>query len=468
MAYPQPRPRNAGVYRGVEPDVIGAELATVQGSNVGKVTMSVRHTQVVSMLALLGFATAPMGCSLGDSTTFTSPTAAMKPLACEAQDITRYANDDDMVGVQGGNIDVLLHPLAPHETDSTASNDCKKGRRTQVWAYPDVDGDGRGEYDGTQGAYVICSASRFDYEKIACGEAEYRPKRLTDSTLAAGRSQQAQALEVVVKKTFPHDANAFTQGLLWSNGRLFESTGAHTSQSVIRRTALETGAVETEASNDPHVFAEGLAKIGDVFVQLTWQNGYGFIWRLQGDTWELLGQFDYADPKINFYTEGWGACYDGKHLVMSDGVNSNLYYRNVDALRDPDAIKRRGTVSLPVEMIVEVTVNGQPVADMNELECVGGNVYANVWRTTNVYKVAPAYDCSPARGAHEKCAHVSAVIDASELKSLVDSHLMDTSSLPLHDQAVLNGIAYRRETQTFFMTGKDWPLLFEVQLAPAN
>ncbi len=218
-----------------------------------------------------------------------------------------------------------------------------------------------------------------------------------------------------VVATYPHDTDAYTQGLLWHDGTLYESTGQY-GESTVRQVELATGRVLRQAELPREYFGEGLALVGDRLVQLTWQEGVALIW----------GLADFAPRGEHRYTgEGWGLCYDGRRLVMSDG-SARLTFR------DPESFAVTGGV--------DVAVAGVPADRLNELECVEGVVYANVWRDQEIFRIDPDNG------------RVTAVIDASGLLSAKERLPAD----------VLNGIAYRPETGTFFVTGKLWPKLFEV------
>jgi glutamine cyclotransferase len=218
----------------------------------------------------------------------------------------------------------------------------------------------------------------------------------------------------------PHDPEAFTQGLtLAPDGRLFESTGlvGHT---TVREVDPATGDVLRASEPDEPVFGEGLALVGDRLIQLTWQEQQALVW--DADTLDRLGSFDYQG-------EGWGLCYDGSRLVMSDGTSTLTF-------RHPDTFEPIGDVP--------VTLEGRPIDRLNELECVDGSVWANVWETDSIVRIDPA------------TGEVTGVLDAS---GLITPHpaLFDRG-------AVLNGMAYDPATDTWLLTGKLWPAMFEVRL----
>ena len=228
-----------------------------------------------------------------------------------------------------------------------------------------------------------------------------------------------EKLTVRVVNKYPHSTDAFTQGLLWHDGTVYESTGRY-GQSSLRRVRLQDGETIAERDLDPEYFGEGLALADDRLVQLTWRSGVALVSDV--DTLEVRDSLRYPG-------EGWGLCFDGTALVMSDG-SSLLEFRDARTL----------------DVLREVTVsNGdRNIFRLNELECVGDQVYANVWGSDDIVRI----DASTGR--------VNAVIDASGLLTASEEARAD----------VLNGIAYRPETQTFLLTGKLWPHVFEVEFTP--
>ena len=236
---------------------------------------------------------------------------------------------------------------------------------------------------------------------------------------------QAQAPSVPVLlpeviNVYPHDAQAFTQGLLWDEGFLYESTGQW-GQSTLRRVAIESGEPEKMLAIDDAYFAEGLERVGDQLIQLTWKAGRAFVYDF--DTFELLDTLEYEG-------EGWGLCTDGRYLFMSDST-SHL------SIRDPETFELifRGAVTLDGRII--------PPQLLNELECVGEEIYANAWNTDYIFRI------------DKYTGVITALIDASAL-------LTDPERNALSAGGVLNGIAYNNETETFFITGKNWHKMFEV------
>jgi glutaminyl-peptide cyclotransferase len=231
--------------------------------------------------------------------------------------------------------------------------------------------------------------------------------------------QQAATLTPQVINTYPHDNQAFTQGLVLHDGKFYESTGQY-GVSSLREVEITTGNALRNYVLDSQYFAEGLALVDDKLIQITWREGRAFVYDLA--TFNRENTFSYEG-------EGWGLCYDGQDLYMSDG-SATLYKRN------PETFEVTGQV--------QVKQNGEAVMMLNELECVGEFVYANVWRTDKIMKI------NKANG------NVVSEIDAS---SLLNSE--ERTALP--EGAVLNGIAYNPDADTFFITGKLWPKLFEVK-----
>lgn len=231
--------------------------------------------------------------------------------------------------------------------------------------------------------------------------------------------QQTATLTPQIINTYPHDDQAFTQGLLLHNGKFYESTGQY-GLSSIREVEITTGNVSRIQILDSQYFAEGLALVDDKLIQLTWREGRAFVHDLA--TFNRENTFSYEG-------EGWGLCYDGATLYMSDG-SATLYKRN------PETFEVTGQM--------QVKQNGQAVTMLNELECVGEFVYANVWQTDKIMKI------------NKSNGNVVSEIDASNL-------LNDEERASLPQGAVLNGIAYNPEADTFYITGKLWSKLFEVK-----
>ncbi len=227
-----------------------------------------------------------------------------------------------------------------------------------------------------------------------------------------------------VLNTRPHDPTSFTQGLLFHEGSLYESDGnccpSYSTYSTLREVDPATGEVLRSIDLDPQYFAEGLERVDDRLIQLTWQAGVAFVYDIA--TFEVVDTYTYEG-------EGWGLCYDGSLLYMSDG---SPYI----TLRDPETFEvvDRGLV----------TFQGQPAEDINELECVGDYIYANIWQSDVIIQI------------DKTNGNVVAVVDARDLLS--EEEL--AAIVPGSD--VLNGIVYLPESDTFLITGKHWPTMFEV------
>ncbi|MGB5810916.1 MAG: glutaminyl-peptide cyclotransferase [Polyangiales bacterium] len=228
-----------------------------------------------------------------------------------------------------------------------------------------------------------------------------------------------ESLTARVLRRYPHDPGAFTQGLLWTEGSLYESTGQY-GQSTVRRVRLEDGRVLDERRLDRRFFGEGLARVNQDLIQLTWREGVAIV----------SGVDNLRERRtMNYAGEGWGLCYDGESLVMSNGSSTLTF-------RDPD--------SMQIVRHVNVRLEGRAVSKLNELECVDGQIYANVWRRHEILRIDPTDG------------RVTGVIDARGLLSEEESRSAD----------VLNGIAFRPDSKTFLVTGKYWPTLFEVEFVP--
>jgi glutamine cyclotransferase len=221
-----------------------------------------------------------------------------------------------------------------------------------------------------------------------------------------------------VINTFPHDAAAFTQGLVFHDGVLLESTGQY-GQSTLRRVELKTGKVLNQVEVGRQFFAEGLTLLNGKLYQLTWENNRGFIY--EAGTFEKTGEFAYTG-------EGWGLTHDADSLILSDGTAQ---------LRFIDPADYR------VKRAINVNDRGRPVLQLNELEYVKGEIYANVWHQNRVARIDP---------------------QTGQVKSWIDlSGLLKPGDVT-NGEAVLNGIAYDEVGDRLFVTGKLWPKLFEVKL----
>ena len=218
--------------------------------------------------------------------------------------------------------------------------------------------------------------------------------------------------------SYPHDSQAFLQGLVWHDGGFYESTGLY-GRSSLRRVGFPSGDVLQQVALPDQYFGEGLALVGDRLVQLTWRSKRGFVY--ERATFALLGDFPYE-------TEGWGLTYDGVSLIMSDGSD-------VLTFLDPESYQ-------PVRTL-PVTLDGHPLPALNELEWIEGEIWANVWQTDLIVRIDPAGG------------RVTGVLDLTGL-------LPPDQRTGRED--VLNGIAYDAVARRIFVGGKLWPLLFEIRV----
>lgn len=219
--------------------------------------------------------------------------------------------------------------------------------------------------------------------------------------------------------TYPHDPRAFTQGLLYVDGHLYESTGLR-GQSSIRMLDLNSGRVLQKYDLPAQEFGEGLTDWGNTLVQLTWQAHKGFVY--DRFSFALLRTFAYSG-------EGWGLTHDDKQLIMSDGTS---YLRFLDP-----------KTFLETRRIHVTTPSGEEIPDLNELEYVGGEIYANVWHSDRIARISP------------KTGKLLGWIDLTGLRD---------QSTTANPDAVLNGIAYDAKDNRLFVTGKLWPKLYEIKV----
>ncbi len=257
----------------------------------------------------------------------------------------------------------------------------------------------------------------------------------TESTpTTATRSAVDQSVErfrVEVLQTVPHDPAAFTQGLLIDDGVVFESTGRY-GTSTLREVDLASGEVQRSVPVDETLFAEGLELVDGRLIQLTWKAGRALVY--EAETFALTDEFTYD-------TEGWGLCeldlessgseMASSELAMSDGTSTITF-------RSPDSFEALRTIT--------VRQGGTLVTDINELECVGGAIWANIWQTDTIVRIDPT------------TGSVTGVVDAAGLLTADEAERAD----------VLNGIAYNEADNTFWITGKWWPNLFQVRFEPVS
>lgn len=219
-------------------------------------------------------------------------------------------------------------------------------------------------------------------------------------------------------KSYPHDPEAFTEGLFFHDGALYESTGLE-GQSEIRKVALKSGKILQRRVVEPPYFGEGIVHWDDRIISLTWRHRQGFIWSLKDMS--PVGDFRYEG-------EGWGLTQDGRSLIMSDGTAQLRFI-------DPETLTEQRRIT--------VTWNGRTVPRLNELEWVKGEIWANIWYDTRIARIDPA---------------TGAVIDWIELAPLLKAAGVKA------DEAVANGIAYDAAKDRVFVTGKNWPRLFEIKV----
>ena len=251
---------------------------------------------------------------------------------------------------------------------------------------------------------------------------------LTTAVLAAAmlagwatRHSTAEQLHVQVLATLPHDTTMYTEGLEIHEGVLYESSGL-VGQSRIRATALPSTATLREATLAAPLFGEGLTVVGDRLWQLTWRSGIA----IERDPATLAQR-----RQVTYQGEGWGLCHDRHRLVMSDGSDRLTF-------RDPVTFAPSGQL--------KVSLDGEPVRALNELDCVSGVIWANVFPTDRIVRIDPSTGV------------VTGVVEASGL----------LSSPPRSTEDVLNGIAAIPGTDEFLITGKRWPLLFRVRFVPSG
>lgn len=240
----------------------------------------------------------------------------------------------------------------------------------------------------------------------------------SDKAKKASSSSPVIEMKPQVLKILPHDSLAFTQGLLFKDKKLFESTGLY-EKSSLRRLNPENGRIEQKISV-PKVFAEGLAYKDNRLIQLTWRSGVAFIYTYPA--LQKVGSFSYRG-------EGWGLTTTDDHsfYIMSNGSDT-LYWRD-----DNFKINKR----------ITVTLKGKPLSKLNELEYARNKLYANVWYSDFIFEINP------------NTGMVLRIINCQDLINEIGS---------LGSQDVLNGIAYNKDTDTFFITGKNWPVIYEVAI----
>lgn len=229
-----------------------------------------------------------------------------------------------------------------------------------------------------------------------------------------------------IVKTYKHDSQAFTQGLFFYNGFLYESTGQF-GESELRKVELETGKVLQKIGLSKNSFGEGSTVLNDKIYQLTWQEGQGFVYDMN---FKLVGDFGYAG-------EGWGLTNDGKNPIMSDGTH-------ILRVVEPDTFKT-------IRHIVVNNENGRPLMKLNELEFVKGEIWANVWHSEEI-------------GKPNHIARIDA--NSGKLLGWIDLQGISPDDVKRDSENTLNGIAFDAATDRIFVTGKNWKNLFEIKIKP--
>ncbi len=243
------------------------------------------------------------------------------------------------------------------------------------------------------------------------------PAATTDAIRDEADRETPLPLIFTIVEELSHDTAAFTQGLEIEDGRLYESTGL-VGRSSIRELDITSGQV-IRSLDVPDVFAEGLTVVDDTAIQITWQDEIAY--RRNLSDFEIIETYEYEG-------QGWGLCHDGDQLVMSDGTSTLDF-------RDPDTFE--------VQSSIDVTFAGEPLEMLNELECVNGTVWANIWLSSLIVEIDPA---------------------TGEVIGVLNATSLTPPSVNERDGAVLNGIAYDPSSDTFLLTGKLWPTIFRVQI----
>lgn len=252
-----------------------------------------------------------------------------------------------------------------------------------------------------------------------CGTAQDANAKPSAPPKAAGAvaAEPIPVLSVSVVKTFPHDPKAFTQGLEYYGGFLYESTGLK-GKSSLRKVDIETGRVLRSISLSPEYFGEGLTIVHGKIYQLTWLAKTGFVYELQ--TFRKTGEF-------HFDSEGWGLTHDEHSLILSDGTNQ---------------IQFIDLATFQVQRRLEVYAGTEAVVNLNELEYINGLIYANVWHSPRIARIDP---------------HTGQVLAWIDLERI-------SAKEQREPEGVLNGIAYDRDGDRLFVTGKDWAELLQIKI----
>ncbi len=242
------------------------------------------------------------------------------------------------------------------------------------------------------------------------------PTTNPQSPTPSPRPPTAYGYEII--NVYPHDPNAFTQGLHYEDGYFYEGTGLW-GQSNIRQVDAETGDVLQQVDLPEQYFGEGIVVWQDKIIQITWRSQVAFVY--DKENFGQIGEF-------NYQTEGWGITHDGEHLIMSDGSH-------IITFRDPDSFEAIGQI--------ETLDRGMPIDKLNELEYINGEIWANVWLTDQIVRISP---------------------ETGEVVGWIDLAGIYPDDDPANPDDVLNGIAYDQETDRLFVTGKLWNALYEIRL----
>ena len=276
--------------------------------------------------------------------------------------------------------------------------------------------------------YALLALMLLGWAFPAVGQDLTGSKQILEGMPRAVTSTATPRWRAEVVAQYPHDVWAFSEGLVLHKGKLYESTGLQ-GYSSLRRVHLETGLVTHAIHMRQQDFGEGIAVAGDRLVQLTFKQQIALIYEL--GSFRRIGEFSYTG-------EGWGLCYDGQHFVMSNGSTD---------------LTLRDARTFAVKSTVPVTLDGQPQKFLNELECVGDLVYANVFGTSNILEIG-------------RDGVVRKVIDLSDLLTPQEQGCLGLGVPKGQQNAVLNGIAYDPADSTFLVTGKLWPKVFRVRFVP--
>ena len=275
---------------------------------------------------------------------------------------------------------------------------------------------GRSRLTLIAGALVLASGAGLGLWWLT--RANHSEPSATTAASKAAADAGARQLSYEVVNSYPHDPGAYLQGLVWYDNGFYESTGLY-GRSTLRRVEFPSGKVVKSIGLDSDFFGEGLALIGDRLVQHTWQEHRGFVY--DRESFKLQSEFTYS-------TEGWGLAYDGTNLILSDGSSTLTFL-------DPQTHQ-------PVRKL-QVTMNGRPVTEINELEVINGEIWANVYQTDLILLI------DPATGQVKSFLNLKGILAPSDRTGTED---------------VLNGIAYDAERKRIFVSGKLWPRLFEIRI----